>query len=314
LKSLSRHILEQIVSSSTQGILLIDARGPDLTIAYANAAYEKLSDYSAAQLEGMSWRSILGGGDENPELGKVRLAVGCGEPCDAKIPYYRKDGTTWLADVSIRPLSSSHGDVAYFLAQHQPATSAPKEQESTNVQVDLLQRALGHARQKIVNLDRTDPVSGLLRYEYFLSLLKRDLAIARRDRRALTVLVAEIVELQVYRQTFGANAADSCLRMIGAQIAGAFRRAGDLCARLDETTFVVAVPNQDAEHAASPAARVAEKVRNLGLHNPRAQSGRYLTIRCVIVGADVEGEDAETLVARARSQLAKAAVQLQQPA
>jgi PleD family two-component response regulator len=102
--------------------------------------------------------------------------------------------------------------------------------------------------------------------------------------------------------------------MIGAQIAGAFRRAGDLCARLDETTFVVAVPNQDAEHAASPAARVAEKVRNLGLHNPRAQSGRYLTIRCVIVGADVEGEDAETLVARARSQLAKAAVQLQQPA
>jgi PAS domain S-box-containing protein/diguanylate cyclase (GGDEF)-like protein len=314
LKSLSRHILEQIVSSSTQGILLIDARGPDLTIAYANTAYAKLSDYSAAQLEGMSWRSILAGDDANPELAKVRLAVGCAEPCEATIPYYRKDGTTWLANVSIRPLSSAHGEISYFLAQHEATTSGPKEQLSANVQVDLLQRALGHARQKIVSLDRTDPVSGLLRYEYFLSQLKRDLGVARRDRRALTILVVEIVELEVYRQTFGANAADSCLRMIGAQIAGAFRRAGDLCARCDETTFVVAVPNQDADHVAPPAARVAEKVRNLGLHNPRAQSGRYLTIRSAIVGADVESEDAETLVTRARSQLAKGPIQLQQPA
>jgi len=299
LKSLSRHILQQIVSSSSQGILLIDARDPNLSIAYANAAYEELSDYSAAELEGQGWRSLVACDDTNPEVARARAAIGCGEPCQATIPYHRKDGTTWFAEVALQPLSSVRGDTTYFLCQHSAA--APRADQDSNVQVDLLQRALGQARQKIVSLSRTDPVTGLLRYEYFTSLLKRDVGAARRERRSLCVVVFEIVEFAAYRQTFGANAADSCLRMIAAQITGAFRRAGDLSARCDETTFVVAVPGQRADQIAPLASRVAEKVRNLGLHNPRAQSGRHVTVRSVL--ADAEGEDAAALVARVKAQL-----------
>lgn len=315
MKSLSRHILQQIVSASTEGILLIDARDSDLTIAYASPAFEALSECAAAQLEGTSWRSILAGDDANPEIAKVRLAIGCAEACEATVPYYRPDGTTWLAEVRIQPLSSVRGDTRYFLCQHTAAK--PHSKEAANGQMDILQRVLGQARQKIVSLNRVDPVSGLLRYEYFLSLLKRDLSLARRESRSLTTLVFEIVDLEIYRQTFGANAADSCLRMIGAQVAGAFRRADDLCARYDETTFVVTVPNQDPAQLAMLAGRVAEKVRNLGLHNPRGQSGRYLTIRSALVGADVDGVDAETLVMSAKAQLANGRtqqLQQQQPA
>ena len=313
MKSLSRHILQQIVSTNSQGILLVDARDPELTIAYVNPAFEQQSDFSAVQLEGTSWRSILAGDDASPDIAKVRVAMGCGEPCTARLPYYRKDGTTWLADVMIRPLSSVRGDTRYFLCQH--ALAETRTKQDVNVQVDLLQRALGQARQKIVNLSRTDPVSGLLRYEYFVSLLKRDLGTARRDRRPLTILVFEIVELDIYRQTFGANAADSCLRMIGAQIAGAFRRAGDLCARCDEATLVVAVPGQESEQIAALASRVTEKVRNLGLHNPRAQSGRYLTVRSAMTDAATDGDEPERLVARVRAQLgAGGKAAFQQPA
>lgn len=311
LKSLSRHILQQIVASSTQGILLIDARDSELAIAYANPAFEALSECSAAQLEGTSWRSILVGDDANPELAKIRTAIDSGESCEATIPYYRHDGTTWVAGVRISPLSSVRGDTPYFLCQHE--TAAPKK-HAEDADVDMLQRALGQARQKIVNLNRVDPVSGLLRYEYFLSLLKRDIGVARRDSRMLTALVFEIVDLEIYRQTFGANAADSCLRMIGAQIAGAFRRAGDLCARYDETTFVVTVPNQDPAQLTMLAGRVAEKVRSLGLHNPRGQASRYLTIRSAVVGAEADGADPEDLLARAKAQLAGGRVPLQQPA
>jgi diguanylate cyclase (GGDEF)-like protein len=185
------------------------------------------------------------------------------------------------------------------LVQHAPLGERPER--GANVQVDLLQRALGQAKQKIVSLSQTDAVTGLLRLEHFLSFLKRELAIARRDNRPLSVGFFEVAEFEAYRQTFGANAADSCLRMIAAQLAGVFRRACDLCARHGETTFVIAVRGETANEVRDLAARVAEKVRHLGLHNPRAQSGRYLSVGSLIADAGAS-EEAETLVAKIKAE------------
>ena len=51
------------------------------------------------------------------------------------------------------------------------------------------------------------------------------------------------------------------------------------------------------------AARVAEKVRYLGLHNPRAQSGRYLSVGSLIADAGTS-EEAEALIARLKTEFA----------
>ena len=140
----------------------------------------------------------------------------------------------------------------------------------------MLQRELGRARQKIATLDRIDPATGLVRFGYFQDMLRRDLAMARRDRRFVTLLVFEIVEFDAYRQTFGDKAADSCQRMIGAQIMRTLRRAGDLCARYDDSTLVAAVIGQHADEIQPLAEQIADNVRHLGLHNPRAKSSRYV--------------------------------------
>src|SRR5690606_41829129 len=92
---------------------------------------------------------------------------------------------------------------------------------------------------------RTDPITGLPRFEHFEAVLNRDIAIARRDRRPVTLMLFEILELDAYRATFGAKAAESCVRMIGGQIGGTLRRAGDLCARHGHATSVAAVLGQD---------------------------------------------------------------------
>jgi diguanylate cyclase (GGDEF)-like protein/PAS domain S-box-containing protein len=312
LQSLSRHILEQIVAASAEGILLVDARDPKLRIVYSNSAFQTQSGYSSVELEGTSWGTLQAGDGTSAESARVREAIGAGESCQAMIPCFRKDGTTWIAAVAIRPLANSRGETEHFLVQHVPAGEALEREP--NVQVDLLQRALGQARQKIASLSQMDAVTGLLRYEHFLSFLKRELAIARRDNRPLALGFFEIVEFETYRQTFGANAADSCLRMIAAQIAGVFRRACDLCARHAETSFVVAVRGEDANEVSTLAARVAEKVRNLALHNPRAQSGRYLAVRSLVVDAGTS-EEAEALVTRIKAELgARPEASLRKPA
>jgi diguanylate cyclase (GGDEF)-like protein/PAS domain S-box-containing protein len=297
--------LEQIVAASAEGIVLLDARDPSLRIVYANPAFQVHSGYSSVELHGMPWTALQAGDETSAECVRVRSAIGAAETCQATIPCFRKDGTTWNADIAIKPLTNQRGETEYILVQHAPLGG--RSELDTNLQVDLLQRALGQAKQKIASLSQTDPVTGLLRYEHFLSFLKRELAIARRDSRPLAVGFFEIVEFDKYRQTFGANAADSCLRMIAAQIAGVFRRACDLCARHGETTFVIAVRGQAANEVDELAGRVVEKVRNLGLHNPRAQAGRYLAVDSLVVDANA-GEEGDALVTRIEKEFAASRV------
>jgi PAS domain S-box-containing protein/diguanylate cyclase (GGDEF)-like protein len=299
VESLSRSTLQQIVSSSSLGIVVVEARDPHLRIAYANPAYEDMSGYTAAELDGASWKSLFAEEAESDALCELRRAIGCGEPCDVTLPFFRKDGSSWSSRLSVRPLGDRHGDPRYFLCQHDSPVRA-----SAQIETGLLKRALGQARKKLVTVDRTDPVTGLLSFDHFRSQLRRDLSIARRQQRPITLLLFEVVELDVYRQTFGSNAADSCLRMIGAQIAGTFRRAGDLCARYGESMVITAVPGQEVAQVGLLAKRVAEKIRNLGLHNPRAKSGKYVTVRSSVTPADpAVDDDIDWLLDRSRARL-----------
>ena len=123
---------------------------------------------------------------------------------------------------------------------------------------------------------------------------------ARRDRRFVTLLMFEIVEYDTYLQTFGDKAAESCQRMIGAQIMRALRRAGDMCARYDEATLVAAVIGQHADEIRPVADRIADSVRQLKLHNPRGKLSRYVTARVSLVTCPPGAhDDPEPVIARA---------------
>lgn len=304
---LGRHVLEQIVASSAEAVVLLDAQHPERPIIYANPAYEELTGYCTDELIGRSWPLLGRDSVAEPELERLRVAVERGQACSVNLTGLRKDGAPWSGEVSLRPLCTPRGDPEYLLCQHRPA-AAGSEPDTSRIEVALLQRELGQARRRIASLDKTDSVTGLLRYEHFMTLLAHDLGIARRERHPLSVLAFEIVELDVYRKTFGAKAADSCLRMIGAQLAGTFRRAGDSCTRCGEDVVVAAVVGQEREQAAVLGERVAGKVRGLSLHNPRARAGRQLWVRHVAVGAEPAVDDAKALVERARSALTAAVV------
>jgi diguanylate cyclase (GGDEF)-like protein/PAS domain S-box-containing protein len=307
IRSLNRHILEQIVAASSAGVLVADANDPKLRVVYANAAYEHLTGYKLAELAGHPW-AVLERADAGDEtVAALKAAVGRGEAFRASIPDVRKDGTSFTCEVSITPLRGPRGDLRHYLLSHVPVTAVAPPQAAeaplgadAAAQLSLLQGELGRARQKIATLDRVDSGTGLVRFPYFQETLRRDLAMARRDRRFVTLLVFEIVEFGVYRQTFGDKAADSCQRMIGAQIMRALRRAGDLCARYEDGILVAAVIGQHASEVQPLANRIAESVAQLRLHNPRAKSSRYIETRVIAIGCPPGAhDDPEPLIARA---------------
>ena len=316
IRSLNRHTLEQIVSASSAGVLVADASHPELPIVYANAAYEKLTGYTLSELAGHPW-AALARAEGAEAFASLKASIGRGAACRAAIPDVRKDGTSFTCDVSVTPLHGPRGDLRYFLLSHenavsieQPASASPPAEEpppadAASAEIALLQRELGRARQKIATVDRIDQATGLVRFPHFQETLRRDLAMARRDRRFVTILVFEIVEFAVYRQTFGDKAADSCQRMIGAQIMRALRRAGDLCARYDDTTLVAAAVGQHAGDVQPLAERIAESVGQLKLHNPRAKGSRYIETRAIVIGCppgahDDPGPLIERAIAEAR--------------
>ncbi len=288
-RALDRHCLEQIVTRSSEAVVLLDARSPARPIVYVNPAFESLSGFLADEVVGLSWRLLQRDREGDPELDKLRAAIAAGESAEVTLPDLRKDGSVWHSRVSFAPLHDERGQVRYLLFQQRESAETPPEW--TAADAGMLRREIGRGVQKSDQVGRIDSVTGLLRYEYFIDVLNRDLAIARRDRRPVSVLLFEVVELDVYRATFGAKAAESCLRMIAAQIGGSLRRAGDLCARRAESTLVASVLDQEPGEAEALAERIRENVLGLKLHNPRARSGRYVTVTSAVRGGVPKFDD-----------------------
>lgn len=304
IRSLNRHTLEQVVAASPAALLVADASRPDLPIVYANPAYERLTGFELAELVGRAWAARgRAAGDES--FAPLAEGIDRREPCRATIDEVRRDGSSFRCEVSITPLKGQRGDVRFLLLAHEPVPELASRNGAADVAAAFdsaadsgLQRALG-AKQKLATIDRIDPATGLVRFSYFQDTLRRDLMIARRERRFVTLLVFEIIEFDVYRQTFGDKAADSAQRMIGAQIMRALRRAGDLCARYADGTLVAAVVGQHASEVEPLADRIAESVRQLRLHNPRAKSSRYIETRVSLIGCPPGAhDDPEPLIER----------------
>ncbi len=292
------HCFEQIVERSTEGILLLDAADRDLPVIYVNPAFESLTGFKARDVVGKRWHVLERERGEHPGVDDLLSAVERSEPIEVELPDRRKDGTVWIASIGFSKLADSRGETRYYLIQQRPS---PRRLGLGKSDSSPLKEALRPRPEPVGFAGRVDPVTGLPCFEQFEAVLNRDLAIARRDRRPVTLMLFEILELDVYRATFGAKAAESCVRMIGAQIGGTLRRAGDLCARLGDTTIVAAVIGQDEAEAARLAERIVENVRGLRLHNPRARSGRYVTVESTLTGGVPSPEDdVESLLGRAQ--------------
>jgi diguanylate cyclase (GGDEF)-like protein len=276
-----------MLAHSSEGIVVAAATGPDYPVVYVNPAYERLNDCSADEVLGGCLPLLTGDGLDEDQLEELNVALADGDSFEAQLagPCDARDSS--VHQVRIEPLYGRRGPVKYVMLTEKPVPE--RERGASSVEVGVLQREISRARQKVASMDRIDPATGLLRHEYFLELAERDFRMARRDRCCVAILVLEIVELDVYGQTFGVKAAQSCLRMVAAQVNGALRRSGDLCARADGDSIVALTHGQEIEEIRALALRIAANVRGLGIHNPRARSGRYLTANVGVASGVPDG-------------------------
>lgn len=106
------------------GVVISDARLPDMPIIYVNPMFETMSGYKSSEVLGRNCRFLQGAEVNQPGLMAIREAIRNKANGYAKLRNFRKDGTVFVNELFISPVIDSSGTVTHFVGiQHLDTSS-----------------------------------------------------------------------------------------------------------------------------------------------------------------------------------------------
>jgi len=275
--------LRTVLDAAPEGIVVCEVRSGDQPVVYVNAAFEKLTGYSAAELLGQDLRRLQAWDRDQEGRAQLREAIGQGGQCRALLRNYRKDGSQFWNEMTVQPLRHENGAVTHFVGFHRDVS----ERERSS-----LRRVTG-----LPTWLREDRLSGLCSRAYFEELLQHDWLSGAREARLVTLVAFDIDELASYNETFGRAAGDACIRRVAGVIGAAFKRGSDVVARWEGGRIIALVRNSDMAIVPSFAASVASKVLGQHIHHPRAARQKFVSVSVGAASVNPTAElSADTLV------------------
>ena len=124
---------------------------------------------------------------------------------------------------------------------------------------DQVAVALDRARQ-FSSEARTDHLTGLANRREFERVMEREVALAERHNRRLTVMMIDLDNLKRVNDRQGHRAGDGALKLVAQQLQRVVR-ASDVCARIGGDEFAVAMPETSIERAREVATRLRNAIR-----------------------------------------------------
>src|SRR5882762_7215739 len=254
----------RVVENAPEGIVICDAAARDCPVLFVNSSFADMCGYPAAALLGTNLRILQGTDRDQEARTRLREALDKGEPARVLVRNYRPDGSLFWNEMVVQPVRSPAGQLTHFIGYHRDASERLKAAERTP---DGLPTWL-----------REDRLTGLHSRAYFEELLQRDWVLAQRDSHEIGLTLFDIDDLATYNDTFEKTGGDACIRRVARVIGASYRRGGDLVGRWEGGTFAVLTQGDAAEKASQYALVVAQRVRDLMMHHPRAGSGRFVTL------------------------------------
>jgi diguanylate cyclase (GGDEF)-like protein len=128
---------------------------------------------------------------------------------------------------------------------------------------DQVAIVLDRARQFSTE-SRTDHLTGLANRREFERFMEREVALAERHQRRLTLLMIDLDNLKRINDRQGHRGGDAALRLVAKQMQRVVR-ASDLCARIGGDEFAVAMPETAPDRGREVASRLRSAVRESSL-------------------------------------------------
>jgi diguanylate cyclase (GGDEF)-like protein len=128
---------------------------------------------------------------------------------------------------------------------------------------DQVAIALDRSRQ-FSSEARTDHLTGLANRREFERIMEREVALAERHNRKLSLMMIDLDNLKRINDRLGHRAGDAALKLVAQQLQRVVR-SSDIGARIGGDEFGVAMPETDLERAHDVAHRLREAVSEASL-------------------------------------------------
>ena len=142
--------------------------------------------------------------------------------------------------------------------------------EALEEKVRLRTAELEAANQQLQILSTTDGLTGLANRRHFDRYWMDEWQRALRQASPLAVIMLDVDHFKAYNDHYGHPQGDECLRLVGAVLQAAVRRAGELAARYGGEEFVVVLPGVTPQQAMDTAQGILVAMRAAAL--PHASS------------------------------------------
>jgi len=291
----SERRLRLLLSGLNDAILLV---GDDGRIQYANQAFcEAYSITEAPETlmglgaEEFVRRNLSVFNDPEKALTRMREMIDRREPC-LGVEATLRNGRTFLLDL----IPLEYGAARYGRLWHLRDVTVLRAAQEKLLQVN----------QQLEALSSTDSLTGLANRRRFDAMLAHEWSRCKRFGHTLALILVDVDWFKRYNDHYGHLAGDTCLRTVGAELAGHARRGSDFVARYGGEEFVLIVPESDLQQTRRLSELVRRAVRERGIEHPKSPSGVVTVSVGVALAAPAGDAGPESLLRAADEALYRA--------
>ncbi len=197
-------------------------------------------------------------------------------------------------------LALGHLDVEEITSLSDELVAANQELNNLTRELNAKNRELVRANEKILELTRIDPLTGLSNRRFFSERIQEMISLAHRRSQPLSLIMTDIDHFKRVNDTWGHDAGDRVLKAYAA-LMKTRTRAEDLVARFGGEEFIIAMPLADVHEAFA----CAERIRCALAEQDILENGRPVTASFGVAGL-FSGETGEKVIKRADTALYQA--------
>ncbi len=136
------YLRDQAIAASRVGIVIADARLPDMPLIYVNPAFEQMSGYSATEVLGLNCRFLQGPEKNQAARHELRHAIKERRHCTVTLRNFRKDGTLFWNELTISPVFDEAGELTHFVGIQANVTQRIQAEKALLVEKNKSERLL----------------------------------------------------------------------------------------------------------------------------------------------------------------------------
>jgi diguanylate cyclase (GGDEF)-like protein len=205
----------------------------------------------------------------------------------ARLPQPRE---TQLSAMLYAPVQA--GEVKGMVAAARETPFTPEEREFFRIITLQGEAAFKNLvlYEKVRSLAIRDGLTGLHNYRYFWEVLHREVELARRYQRHLSLLFLDIDDFKKVNDTLGHQVGDTVLKALGSFLLEAVRHA-DLVCRYGGEEFVVLLAETDFEQALISGERLRQGVSQITVEVPEKTLHFTISIGVAELKPGMDGDD-----------------------